>query len=531
MTELLPAKATFAPGEDVIVEVRGPAPTVTLTHLGRPVETVDVVDGVAQFGRRVEGGYGVEAGDDHSALDVLADPLARPRYGFVSHYEAGRDPAGVAENARRLHLNAVQFYDWMYRHADLVPPADDYLDALGQKLSLESVRRLARALGEAGSLPLGYAAVYAAGVEEWPAWEDEGLYHADGAPWMLADFLWIVDPSSERWLAHLADDLRAALKVGFAGFHLDQYGAPKAARRLDGASVDLAEAFPALVDRVAQELRDARLIFNNVNDFPVWTTAQSSVDAVYIEVWPPHDRLGQLGRLIAKAQALAPAKAVILAAYLEPYANDEAGGRAAERLQLATVFSHGATALLHGEEAAVLTDPYYVRHACQSAESLESTRRFYDFAVRHGDLLFDRTAVDVTRSFLGGVNEELRIEAAVPVSVECDPGSLWARVTRGARGTLVHLIDLSPQRDDTWNTSKLPGRPLAGVRVLVERVDDAPVVLFAEPDDAPTLRPLTTQLEGRYDVLELPAFATWAMVWIPGGDEEVQSWRPSSSKG
>ena len=96
---------------------------------------------------------------------------SRPRYGFVSHYEAGRATDGVAENVRRFHLNAVQFYDWMYRHAKLMPPEEEFEDALGQRISLATVRRLVAAVHEAGSLPIAYAAVYAVGKEAWPEWE------------------------------------------------------------------------------------------------------------------------------------------------------------------------------------------------------------------------------------------------------------------------------------------------------------------------------------------------------------------------
>src|SRR4051794_31738742 len=74
---------------------------------------------VARFRPQPEGGYGVEAEGARTALDVLADPFARARYGFVSNYGAGRDVDRVADNARRLHLNCVQFYDWMFRHAEL----------------------------------------------------------------------------------------------------------------------------------------------------------------------------------------------------------------------------------------------------------------------------------------------------------------------------------------------------------------------------------------------------------------------------
>jgi dextranase len=515
--ELLPTKATFAPGEPVEVEARGAdGPVeVSLWRLDRQV-AVAQADPVARFDAQPEGGYGVEGGGATSALDVLANPLDRPRYGFVSDYSAGREVDGVADGVRRFHLNAIQFYDWMYRHARLLPPSDEFEDALGRWLSLDSVKRLVEAVRSAGSLSFGYAAVYAAGREEWPEWADDGLYRPDGTPWTLGDdFLWNVDPTSERWLGFFARELRETVAaVGFDGFHLDQYGAPKRALRRDGALVDLAEAFPALIDRLADELPGTRLIFNNVNDFPVWTTATARQDAIYIEVWSPHDGLAHLADLVTRARRLAPRQAVILSAYLSVYKGDEAAAAVAEQLQLATVFSHGGTALLHGEAKAVLTEAYYVDHHELGRDALEAGRLYYDFAVRYGDLLFDRGAVDVTRTQLGGVNEEIKVQAPVPVSTDCRPGALWARAIEVGGGLLISLIDLSPQTEDAWDAPKSPERPLEGVRLRVERTGrSAPTFSFATPE-TPNLRELAAEHDARYDTVELLGFSTWALVWV-----------------
>jgi dextranase len=409
----------------------------------------------------------------------------------------------------------------MYRHAQLVPPQDEFEDALGQRISLDTVRRLAAALTHAGSSPMAYAAVYAVGREVWPAWESEGLFRADGTPWTLGeDFLWNVDPSAERWVSHFVDDLRGALEAGgFAGFHLDQYGAPKRALRRDGTEVDLAQAFPALLERLAVDVPGAEMIFNNVNDFPTWTTAGATQSAVYIEVWAPHVRLGHLAELVSKARSFAPEKAVILAAYLSSYRGDEAAASAAERLQHAVVFSHGGTVLLHGEGGAVLTEAYYVSNRELSPKSRDAARRCYDFAVRYGDLLFDRESVDVTRSHLGGENVDVRVEASVRVSTDCEPGALWARVIQTKQGLLVSLIDLSAQADDLWDAPKKPSARLSGVRLAVERVrGNAPLLDFAEPDDAPGLLRLDSSFDGRHDVVELPAFGPWALVLVREDD-------------
>jgi hypothetical protein len=170
---------------------------------------------------------------------------------------------------------------------------------------------------------------------------------------------------------------------------------------------------------------------------------------------------------------------------------------------------------VHGEEHAVLTEAYYVRHATQSPESLEATRRSYDFAVRHGDLLFDPAAVDVTGGRVGGIHEEIAVEAPVPVSVESAPGALWLRAVQTSRGLVLHLIDLSPQRDDVWNAPKQPGRPLEGVRLRLRRqLREPAAVSFADPDDAPVLRALAPVEDGAVDVYEVPPFRTWALLWL-----------------
>jgi hypothetical protein len=103
----------------------------------------------------------------------------------------------------------------------------------------------------------------------------------------------------------------------------------------------------------------------------------------------------------------------------------------------------------------------------------------------------------------------------VRVSIECEPGALWARVIRTKLGLLVSLIDLSAQEDDLWDAPKRASASLSGVRVAVERVrHDAPRFDFAEPDEAPALTRLTSSFDGRHDVVELPSFGPWALLLI-----------------
>jgi dextranase len=520
--DLLPLKATFAPGEPISLEVvAAEDATVSVYRREQLVaeERVTPAHTLLELEPLPVGGYGVECtGGARTAFDVLPLALARPRYGFVSCFERGRDVAPVVRNARALHLNAIQFYDWMYRHADLVPATEDYEDPLGRPLSLGAVRALARELAAAGSVPVAYAAVYAVGHDEWPRWAWAGLERSDGTPWTLGDdFLRIVDPSEARWLDHFTADLRRAVDAcGFAGFHLDQYGDPKRALRGDGTAVDLAVAFVELIQRVRHALPDAALIFNNVNNYPVWATADAAQDAVYIEVWPPHTGLDHLARLIRDARPLARDKPVILAAYLSVFGTAaEAEALHAARLTMATIFSHGAFHLLAGEAGAVLTDPYYVRHHEAGPETRAVLRRWYDFAVRYGDLLYDTRAIDVTTAITGGVNEELLLGADAPVEVDPAAGAIWMRTLETTHGLVVHLIDLRNQQDLDWDAPKRSTPDVGGVRLSIRRGGQrASTVHVASPEALPALTRVRSSFADGYDVYELPAWRTWLVALV-----------------
>jgi dextranase len=524
--ELIPLRAAFAPGEPIELEIVGADEQLRLDvrRLARVVCSV-----VAERGETVValpalpvGGYGVDAtgalgGSASTALDVLERPLDRLRYGFACDFAAGRDLDGIALHARRLHLNAIQLYDWMYRHEQLVPPADDFRDALGRELSLTSVRGVVESLRAVGAQALAYAAVYAVGRAAREAWADAALLRPDGTQWQLGDdFLWLVDPSHPRWVEHLAGDLVGALAAtGAAGFHLDQYGWPKAALDSDGRPVELAAAFPALLSALPAALPEASLIFNNVNDFPSWSTAASPLAASYVEVWPPHTGLEHIAGLAQRTRALAPDRPAVLAAYPSVLASAPAEqARPALELLLATAFSHGATVLSTGESGAVLVDPYYPRHHLADVETLELLREMHDVLVRFGDVLVG-PGVDITRTHAGGINEEIVVEAP-GVTVATDPlaGSLWLRVVDTPQARVVHLINLVAQPEAGWDTPKRPVERLAGatLRLRRERADASLVAVASRTSPVPQVLP--SRAEGDVDVIELPPLGAWTMVLV-----------------
>jgi len=532
MTELLPTLATFPWASSVDIEVRGGTPgELTVWHLGDLV-ACEPYDGrgTISLGTLPAGCYGIELtqGDEvvRTAVEVSLDASARHRYGFVVDYSPDRDVSGVTDLARRLHLTDVQFYDWAYRHADLLGGGDEYRDALDQPVTLDTVRRLVDGLRAVGSRSLGYAAVYAVGPLEWNRWKAVAILSADGKPYTLGDFLFLIDPAAPGWLTHFRSELRRAVSsVGFDGFHLDQYGYPKRALRADGTSVDIAESFVELIEGVRTELPSARLVFNNVNDFPTWRTASTPQDTVYIEVWEPTLDLGSLAEVVTRARSVAQGKPVVIAAYQHVYDSvPAAAADLATAFTMATLFSHGATQLLAGEADRILVDPYYVRNHVVERSTADLLRRWYDFLVEHDELLVAPSIVDVTAAVTGPYNDDCDVTFTdAPVTGAPQPGAVWRRATESAGRTVLHLINLVGQDDTLWDSPRVqPGHPGVGtVRIRCLGGNAVPRVQVSDPDGSGRLTDVAVSVQGNYAHAVLPALSIWQVVLINAAGKDL----------
>ncbi|GLW96772.1 extracellular solute-binding protein [Microtetraspora sp. NBRC 16547] len=321
---------------------------------------------------------------------------------------------------------------------------------------------------------------------------------------MRSDIIWVPE------LAKVADV--------FDGFHLDQYGYPRRAVRPDGGQVDVAEAFVSLIEAVRGWLPEAKLIFNNVNDFPVWATADAPQGATYNEPWEPHAELGDLAAAATRARLLAPGRPAIMAAYQSAYKRGDAD--LTTKLTMATLFSHGCTQLLAGEGGNILVDPYYVDNQVAARDTQAMLVRWYDFLVATGDLLLAPGSADITRSVAGSHNDEIDVHGA-PTHHEPRAGTVWRRVVGSPAGQTVHLINLSGQDDLGWDTPKRPAPAVPGLSLRLRRTGSAlPVVRVGDPDSdaGPELRAVEVTADGDHAVAALPPLGVWQVIHISRGE-------------
>ncbi|MFZ5827178.1 MAG: glycoside hydrolase family 66 protein, partial [Bacillota bacterium] len=403
VTAIAPIQGMVKPGQPArfVVDVNRPwydprPVTVRITRglSVEPVATLTTRGSTVEWTPPAPGGYGVTAAlgkyRASTAIDVGDDWTKRPRYGFLSDF--GPQDAGQADRfgaMARYHLNGLQFYDWMYRHSDYLPPAEEFVDPLGRTLSRKVIQEKMALARQHGMAAMAYTAIYGAPREFFEQHREWALYTPAGHPITFGDgFLYIMNPEKgSPWFDHMVSEYgKIVREMGFDGIHLDQYGDPKSGFRYPGRGakvVDIATAITHLIDATKAEIGpDKATVFNDVGGWPLADTAPTTNDFVYIEVWPPHVNFEHLAELIRQGRRLSGGKPVVLAAYIDPAYEPSV------LLTDAAIFANGGYHIELGEGNAMLADPYFPKYKPMSPELAEHLRRYYDVAVRYQDLLY-----------------------------------------------------------------------------------------------------------------------------------------------
>jgi dextranase len=457
--DFYPSQGSYLPGERVIflIELESSvsqniALRIFVQHLGEQTAIIEQSLSLASGGQTVEmqwtppvkpAGYSARLEirfvgpsqplEAATAFDILASWTQFPRYGFLTDFGASRaDPELVLQKLTRFHINGLQFYDWQYRHDQLLAPTEIYVDPLGRAMSLDSVRSLVEAAHRHGMAAMPYLAIYAASAEFWRAHPDWALYDEAGKPIAFGEnFLGLMDPSAgSSWSQHLlAEGARTLLGIPFDGLHIDQYGDPKQAWDSDHQPVDLPRSFVDFIQVASDQHPNQTILFNAVGNWPIEALADSAVDFMYIEVWPPDVEYRHLAKIVLNAVGLSHGKSVVIALYLP------ADRPANNLLADAVILACGGTRIELGEDARLLSDPYFPKHEEISSDLYSSLRQLADFSVRNGEWMSPYA--------LSSMERKRWADASLNPDFVLTDNSLWAVARQYPGLLLVQLVNFS----------------------------------------------------------------------------------------
>lgn len=336
-TDAYVPQARYAPGAQVPVtavlhETTGAnswsgSVDFTVTHLNATVATGNVNATVAAGGTTTVSwnytppstdftGYLVEitagGATAGTAIDVSSSWTHFPRFGTLTNFPVGTTSATAQADVdtliREYHINALQFYDWMWRHENPVETnPDGSLPATwtgwnGSVISTAAIQDYVNATHSDGAAAMPYSMTYA-GLQNYqsvsgvsPSW---GLYNpGTTTQWSFAmtpsASLYFFNPANPSWQSYMAgQDRKTVTTFGFDGVHMDQLGNWGSKNDVNGNPVDIPGGFAAEVAAVKSALSTTSgpaVGFNAVDGYGGDQIASArSVSYLYSELWNNHE--------------------------------------------------------------------------------------------------------------------------------------------------------------------------------------------------------------------------------------------------
>ncbi|GAB2027828.1 glycoside hydrolase family 66 protein [Lactovum odontotermitis] len=539
MIEIVAQKSQFKTGDPLLFECNGARQSSGKVNVfsGNQLfwlKEVEIVENSFELAAHFPpGGYLLELEIDQQTVQTAFDVDSKAiRYGFLSDFfEGGENDEAAIKWLRKLHLNFLQYYDWMYRHDNFIPEEDRFQDLLGRNLSLSTIKSRIRQAHASGMYNLAYGAIYGATNQLAAAHPDWRMYDKDGRAITFFDFLSIMNVNSSRpWHDHILAEYKKAVQLGFDGIHMDTYGFPKNAHDFENKKLDLPADFGQLIDDAREELEkvkdDVKLIFNNVGNWPVPAVANRKQDALYIEVWEPYDSYQSLEEIIRKAKSCSLEKPVILAAYLKIFEQDVTEETYnALWLLTAVITVLGATHLIHGENAGLITEGYYADYfRINDEEMKQKISVYYDYITYLASFWNDASLEDVSRTHFLGDNREYVSDNKL-LSPNLIAGKVWVNIRQNSSCKFINFVNLSRVENTKWNEKKeISEVGPYQFRVLLD--DEVEEVTYSTPDGDGrkiTIKQLDYSFEksqfGEYLVVNLPALEVWGSLLIKNRNE------------
>lgn len=344
----------------------------------------------------------------NTAVDVSSDYGKFPRYGFLSKYPLMTEEQmnDVITNLNDHHINAIQFYDWHYKHH--VPlsgtpenPSTSWLDIANRTNYFSTVNRYIELAHnrnmKAMSYNLLYGALESAGQDgvanEWYLYKDINHTQKDFLDLSFwGHYIYLLDPGNNGWQNYIFGQMQSVFTaLPFDGWHVDQVGERGTLYDYSGTSVNLKNDFTNFLTN-AKNYLDANLVMNAVNQYGQQNIAQGPVDFLYTEVWSPNTTFNSLASIIVNNFNLSGGtKNSVLAAYVNHDLSNNPGYFNTPALLYAdaVIFAYGGSHIELGEH--MLGHEYFPNENLSMTDELKtSLKNYYNSLTAYENLLRDK---------------------------------------------------------------------------------------------------------------------------------------------
>lgn len=275
-----------------------------------------------------------------TAIDCSSNVERFPRYGYVAEFPTGQSLLTSQDMinalARDYHISAIQFYDWMWRHDEMIKRTNGvmdeaWVDLFGRTLNTNTIKDLIQASNEQHIDSMAYVMSYAGregydqfGVDpSWGLYEDMNHQHQLNVDFgNNSTYLWLFNPADTGWQTYITNQYLDAINaMGFSGLQIDQMGQRNNLYNYYGQSVALDGGFSSLINATKTKVGENHPITFNIVDGTVdgWAmedvTKNGHTDFDFSEIWFKSNSYKAIHDYIQQVKSQQD-KALVLAAYM-----------------------------------------------------------------------------------------------------------------------------------------------------------------------------------------------------------------------
>jgi len=291
-------------------------------------------------------GYMVKAYIDSNnyqttAIDCSSDIDQYPRYGYIADFPTGQSStvsdAMIEELSIDYHINAYQFYDWMWRHDEMIKRTNGVMDSswtdlFGRAISSDTISDLITSVQDENAAAMAYIMSYAAreNYDNYGVKASSGLYSDRNHNSQLnvdfgdqSTYLWLFNPSDIVWQDYITDQYEDAIDtLGFDGLQIDQMGQRNNIYDYYGREVYLEDTFSDLANAAKTAVGSSKKVTFNVVDGTTngWALKDISMNAntdfSFSEIWWQSDSYNDMKNYVEEFRTNSNGQSLVLAAYM-----------------------------------------------------------------------------------------------------------------------------------------------------------------------------------------------------------------------